>query len=261
MKLSIMNPKNALLGLTFLGALSVQQPLQAAFYSVDDFSGFEVGQSIEGLGTVHELLNIDAIYGNGIALFPDQGHTAYGAYNADTGRHSDKNGSLNLGGFADKQKKNAFSFTFAEGIKVSEFSLNMLDYGDWNPNGASWHQVSLTAYNALGTILSQDVIEHQTQAGRTVGLEGDAAFTTDANRFGSTLLSVMGEDITKVELTFDNNGGREGYSSDPNVGFDFVSFTTQENGAASVPEPASTLALLAIGAVGVGKTLNCKQDA
>ena len=63
------------------------------------------------------------------------------------------------GGFSDIDTKNAgephlYTFTFAPGVSVTNFSLHMLDYGDLNmplnlPPEIS-HYVSMTAYDANG---------------------------------------------------------------------------------------------------------------
>ncbi len=273
MKLSALNSKIALISLTALSVLSLQNGVKAEEI-VADFSQLEAGESVEGLGAVHELLNIQALTGDGIAVFEGEGPGAYGAWVKETGKHSVKNGGLSAGGFANKQKNNAFTFSFAEDVTVSDFSLEMKDYGDWNPNKATKHGVYLTAFNAFGDVVDLFSLEHETKAAKddiannifksnTVGLRGDVFEATDANPFGDTLLSVSGEGITRIELTFDNNSDeRAGMSSDPNVAFGALAFNANPSvsSGVDVPEPASMLSLLAIGAMGAGSALKRKRQ-
>lgn len=270
MKISALNSKLALVGLAALSVVAIQKPMQAEEITVD-FSKVQSGQSIEGMGTIHDLLEIDAMHGDGIVVVEGQGHGAYGAWVKETGKHSVKNGGVGAGGFADKSKNNSFSFSFAPNVTVSNFSLEMLDYGDWNPEKATQHGVYLTAFNAVGDLVDQFSLEHQTGArqndfanniykGRTVGLAGDAFESTGASNFGETLLSVAGEGISRVELTFDNNSSkRAGMSSDPNVAFRALSFTADTT-AEKVPEPASMLGLLAVGALGASSALKRQKN-
>ncbi|MEM1311652.1 MAG: PEP-CTERM sorting domain-containing protein [Cyanobacteria bacterium P01_H01_bin.153] len=250
MQFSSLGSKLALAGLAVAGTLAMQQPTQAASYTVDDFSQFESGQSIEGLGTVHELLNIDAISGDAVAIFEGGQKTdSTWSYQSNTGTRI--NGGLNLGGFSEVSTKkndrnNSFRFTFKEGFVASEFSLLMLDYGDYNAFGAGEHNVYLTAYNGEQQV-SQDSLSGNGKAGG-----GDATDYSSNSPFGRTNLAVQGENITSVELTFDFMKGNNSYdkSFDPFLGFDSLSFTANQADAVDVPEPASALAILAIGAVG-----------
>ncbi|MEM1278431.1 MAG: PEP-CTERM sorting domain-containing protein [Cyanobacteria bacterium P01_H01_bin.152] len=263
------NSKLALAGLTVAGAFALQQPMQAAIYTVDDFSQFGAGESIEGMGTVHELLDIDAIYGEAVAIFEGgakaEGEAGWGvkengtwSYQSNTGTRI--NGGTNLGGFSEvstrkNDRNNSFRFTFKEGFVASDFSLLMLDYGDYNAFGASEHNVYLTAFSG------DKEVSQASLSGSGKESRGDATAGTDssATRFGRTNLSVQGQGITHVELTFDfMKGDNEHYKSfDPFIGFDSLSFTAE---AADVPEPTSALAVLAVGAVGTA-ALKRKKNA
>ena len=243
--------KVVLASLTVLGTFLVQNPSQAAQYFVDDFSGFDVGQDIEGLGAVHELLNINAVNGDARAINTYVGAKDNNLWSYQSNDANGKNGGLNLGGFAEvgtnkNNRDNTFEFTFAEGVKVSEFSLLMVDYGDYNAFRADQHNAFLTAYNGADEQVGQVSLSGN---GKMAG--GDANNTGDS-LFGRTNLTVFGEDITKVSLTFDyvNAQGKQNKSFDPFLGFDYVAFTTQDD-VTDVPEPASALALLAAGSVGL----------
>ncbi|NEQ47063.1 MAG: PEP-CTERM sorting domain-containing protein [Leptolyngbya sp. SIOISBB] len=257
MQFSSWNSKLALAGLTVAGAFALQQPMQAASYTVDDFSQFSAGESIEGMGTVHELLDIDAIYGEAVAIFEGgakaEGEAGWGVKESDTWSYQSNtgtriNGGTHLGGFSEvgtnkNSRNNSFRFTFKEGFVASEFSLLMLDYGDYNAFGAGEHNVYLTAFSG-----DQQVGQNSLSGNGGVGGNGDAT-KVDNDNFGRTNLSVQGEGITHVELTFDFMKGDNlnEKSFDPFLGFDSLSFTAAE---ADVPEPASALAVLAVGAVG-----------
>lgn len=250
MKFSNTGSKLALAGLAIAGAFAVQQPMQAASYVVDDFTKFEAGQSVEGLGTVHELLNIDAINSEAVAIFQGSEKTDdVWSYQSNTGTRI--NGGLSFGGFSEVgtrkgDRNNSFEFTFAEGVTVSDFSLLMLDYGDYNAFGAQGHNVFLTAYSGDQQV-GQDSL-----SGRGNVSGGDATSPDGVTEFGRTNLAVQGEDITSVKLTFDFQKGDATYnkSFDPFLGFDSLSFTANEAESADVPEPATALALLVVGAVG-----------
>lgn len=253
MKFSNTKSKLALTGLAIAGAFAVQQPMQAASYVVDDFTQFEAGQSVEGLGTVHELLNIDATYGDAVAIFPDSTKESGNWSYASNGTHanSDSNGGLNLGGFSEvssnkNSRNNSFEFTFAEGITVSDFSLLMLDYGDYNAFSAQGHNVFLTAYSGDQQVGQDSLAGSGWEAG------GDANSPDGVTEFGRTNLAVEGENITSVKLTFDFQKGDTTYnkSFDPFLGFDSLSFTASDADSADVPEPTTAIALLVIGAVG-----------
>ena len=75
------------------------------------------------------------------------------------------------GGFADVHAKNQklphyYEFTFAPGMTVSEFTLHMLDFGDYNPGNAQFprgnqHLVTITAYDAANTPVSSQMLQYQ----------------------------------------------------------------------------------------------------
>ena len=267
MQFSSLSSKLALAGLTVAGTFALQQPMQAASYVVDDFTQFSAGESIEGMGKVHELLNIQATGQNGeedaVAVFSGGAQTtdsefwgltqgdawSYQSNDQDAGGNR-INGGMNLGGFSvgskDKSRVNSFLFELKEGFLASEFSLLMLDYGDYDAFGAGEHNVYLTAYSGDQQV-SQDSLSG---SGKESG--GDATAYSSNSPFGRTNLSVQGEGITSVELTFDymKNGSTFDKSFDPFLGIDSLSFSAAAAESVDVPEPASALALLAIGAVG-----------
>ena len=171
------------------------------------------------------------------------------------------NGSANNGmtsGFMDASRKHNFTFTFAPGVTVSEFSLRMLDYGDFNPHLATSHSVSLTAYDPNGNVLTTtggaQGFDHETLAESTPrsgtwnvpnpGTDvGDLYYTGDAvsaeeipgENPGNYTLSITSLRISRIELSFSNNvTGDE--SSDPNMAFTDLCFTSRQIGGEVCPD-------------------------
>lgn len=194
-----------------------------------DFTQVAAGQSVEGLGVVAPGLNIDA-KGTAVSLRSGADPFAYGAPN--TGAVSN-GGTISTGGFSDMTTKAAqqahlYTFTFAPGVSVSNFSLRMLDYGDWNTSNSSAHLVSMTAYNASGAVVAIQELSYTTPTDtipRSSDKYGDMFFSGDAigaqpGQPGNWTWNVSGSGIVRVVLEF-------GVGFDPNIGFDTLTFTTE----------------------------------
>ncbi len=192
-----------------------------------NFNNIQTGQSVEGLGVVAPYLNIDA---KGTAVKVLQA-TEPLMYFAPPGSGNINGALAGDGGFGDLVTKDAlqahlYTFTFAPGVSVTNFSLHMLDYGDWNPSLATSHYVSMTAYNANGNVVSKEELSYTTLAEsvpRSSSLYGDLRFTGDAastplGQPGNWIWNVSGNGIVRVVLEF-------GAGHDPNVAFDLLSFT------------------------------------
>jgi len=189
-----------------------------------DFSQIAVGESVEGLDVVAPNLNIDAI-GTAVKIMADTFPTGYISLN-DIGNEFLPAG----GGFTDMTTKRAsqphqYTFTFAPGTSVSNFSLHMLDYGDYNPSLATSHYVSMTAYDANDNIVSLQEVQYTTEPGSLISnLYGDLKFTGDATaspgQLGNWTWNVSGSGIVKVVLEF-------GIGFDPAIGFDELSFIAE----------------------------------
>lgn len=269
MKFNAINSLAALTA-TAAGLLTASAAQAGTFHA--DFSHLNAGQSVEGLGTVHELLDISALGGGEAkAIFANNGAaSAYGASSSIDVANSDvRNGGLNeLGGFADLgARKHQFEFSFAEGTNVSNFSLQMFDYGDFNKSKATNHSIFLTAFNSQGEEVDRYEFSYESStATNPLGFyqkddqgsigRGDAvAYQNAANEGlvtpGLVTFSVSGNDIAKVILGYahDGNGDRTA-AADPNIGFGTLTFETVD--AEQVPEPVSVIGLLALGALGLG---------
>jgi hypothetical protein len=183
------------------------------------------------MGVVAPDLNIDAV-GTAIKIVEAMGPTAYGAPNNSDNKII--NGALSAsGGFIDMTTQvsklpHHFSFTFAPGVSVTNFSLRMLDYGDWNPSLSTLHELNMTAFDSNGVVVSRQELNFTTpgvSAPRSSNLYGDLWITGDAvtatdGQPGKWTWSVSGQGIVRVELEF-------GAGHDPAVGFDSLSYTPQ----------------------------------
>jgi hypothetical protein len=191
-----------------------------------DFSGVGLGQSIEGMGVVAPNLNIDA-KGTAVKILEASEPLIYLAPNGSGG----VNGGLSPGGgFSDVITKDAlqahlYTFTFAAGVSVNNFSLHMQDFGDWNPSLSTAHYVSMTAYDVNGAVVSKQELSYTTLAQelpRSSNLYGDLWLTGDAatsvaGQPGNWTWRVSGNGIVRVVLEF-------GVGYDPNVAFDALTY-------------------------------------
>ncbi|MBK7896496.1 MAG: hypothetical protein IPJ90_16800, partial [Anaerolineaceae bacterium] len=177
-----------------------------------NFAQLPVGTSVEGLGTIHPDLNISTT-GNAIVVAEGQTPRAYGAPNGD---NSISNGGVDvlLNGFYDDTQRHQYSFSFAPGVTVDYFSLNMLDYGDFNPVMATNHSVSLVAYDVDRNIIDVSALSYTSPAERLPrsGSAGDLWLTGDAitanpGQPGNYTFFVAGSDIASLELQFSSNVG------------------------------------------------------
>jgi Na+-translocating ferredoxin:NAD+ oxidoreductase RnfD subunit len=193
------------------------------------FSNVGIGESVEGLGKVAPFLDIKA---KRLAVRVAQA-TGPAVYFAPNGSGLPNSALVADGGFSDVETKNLleahqYTFTFAPGVSVTNFSLHMLDYSDWNPTLSTAHLVSMTAYDANGNVVSREELSHTTLAEslpHSSNLYGDLWINGDAasaplGQPGNWLWNVSGAGIVRVVLDFSQG-------HDPNVAFDLLSFTTE----------------------------------
>ncbi|HXQ34379.1 MAG TPA: hypothetical protein VN843_10230 [Anaerolineales bacterium] len=191
-----------------------------------NFSAVPAGGSIEGMGMVAPNLNIDAI-GTAVHILQGAPPAVYAA-NVN-GVLTGNGGMVADGGFSDQATKlalqaHSYTFTFAPGVSVSNLSLHMLDFGDFNPTGSASHIVTMTAYNAGNVVVSTHQLNYTT-VGNNSSLYGNMLVAGDATAAqpgqpGNWTWSVSGSGIVRVILQF-------GAGFDPNVGFDLLSFCPQ----------------------------------
>jgi hypothetical protein len=180
---------------------------------------------MEGVAVVAPYLIIDAI-GTTKKISSGAAPFVFGAPNTT---FATNNGLAASGGFSDVDTRNAvqphrYTFSFTPDVSVSQFSLHMLDYGDFNPTGSPSSVVTMTAYNVSNGVVAQQVLDFT-----SVNLQspeyGDLLITGDAitaipGQPGNWTWNVGGTGIVRIVLEFG-----EGY--DPNIAFDTLTFTTE----------------------------------
>jgi hypothetical protein len=198
-----------------------------------DFAKVGIGQSVEGLGVVAPNLNIQATSlnnPNAEAVRVTQANSPvvyFGPNNLGTG--SRNAGLVADGGFSDVNTRNLpspheYTFTFAAGVTVSNFSLHMLDFGDLSPEGAPFHRVVMTGYDVNGNPVpgASQVLSYNTEPvinPTALWLPGDA-ITARLGEPGNFTWNISGTRIARVVLSFS-----EGY--DPNVAFNRLKFSVE----------------------------------
>jgi len=176
-----------------------------------DFSQIPAGASVEGMGRVAPGLNIDANGSMGRAVHILEGTTP--SFYASRVNGVTNAGLQPGGGFGDLDARLAgaphqYTFTFAPGTFIKDFSLHMLDFGDFNPTNSPSHIGRMIAYGAGDIVISQ----HELNYTGGILAEGDILVAAPGQP-GNWTWQVSGPGIVKVVLEF-----TEGY--DPNIGFD-----------------------------------------
>jgi hypothetical protein len=191
-----------------------------------NFGSVQAGQSVEGLGVVAPYLSIDAL-GTAVKVAEGVNPLVYGAPNVAA--YTINGGVTANGGFSDATTKAAlqphlYTFSFAQGVSVSNFSLHMLDYGDYNPSNSPTHVVTLTAYDLSNAVVQQEILDF-TSVGTSSPEYGNLLETGDAIDAapcepGNWTWNVSGTGIVRIVLEF-------GVGHDPNIAFDTLTFTTE----------------------------------
>ena len=194
-----------------------------------DFTKIPAGQAVQALGAVADDLQISAL-NTAVSIRAGLDPMAYGAGSTS----SLENGGIGqIGGFSDVQahinkQAHHYTFTFAPGVSVNEFSLRMLDYGDWNPTKDTSHSVVMKAFDANNVLVKKQVLSfttpgvaNPTSSSKYGNLQitGDAVLAS-AGQPGNWTWHITGTGIVRVKLDF-------GLGFDPNVAFDTLRFTTE----------------------------------
>jgi len=106
--------------------LAEEEPNQQVCLSLDEL---DAGDSVEGLGTVYPSLNISTSSLQAVKLLESTEPVVYYA-GANDAR---MNGCL-VDGFADKTHRHDYVFRFENGVTVTDFSVQLFDYGDDFPD-------------------------------------------------------------------------------------------------------------------------------
>ncbi len=208
---------------TFTPTGTITPPVCTPVVVTANFNQVPVGASVEGLNAVAPGLNINAI-GTAIHVIEGAAPAVYGS--AGIGLSPINGGMATGGGFSDQTTQVAlqahqYTFTFAPGVSVNNFSLRMLDYGDFNPTSNTSHLVTMTAYNTSNIVVSTHQLSYTT-VGNNSSLYGNMLVAGDARgaipgQPGNWTWRVSGNGIARVVLNF-------GVGFDPNIGFDTLTF-------------------------------------
>jgi len=187
-----------------------------------DFSGIAPGDSVEAMGAVAPALYIKA---KGMAVKIAEGVQPF-AYGAPNNTPIINGGLAAGGGFSDvitqqarPRQPHLYTFTFAPGTSVSQFSLRMLDYSDLNPTQSATHIVTLSGFNASNLLVARQIFSFTSPTFGDLKITGDA-ITALPGQPGRRVMRISGTGIVRVVLRF-------GVGFDPNVGFDTLRFTTE----------------------------------
>jgi hypothetical protein len=179
------------------------------------------GDSVEELGAVHPLLNIDLSNSdNNLVLIKRNEITSIYdyAYDANTSSPNDtKNGCLNgdygIGCINGSPKINdTISFEFPEGVTISYFSITMLDYGDWIHVGANPLTLKIIPFDCDSNPISGSAIEQTFYKSNIYDACG--------GNEGKKRYEINGSGINKIQIEFINGVDR-------GVGFDDICFTVE----------------------------------
>ncbi len=195
-----------------------------------NFNRVPVGSSVEGMGAVAPDVNISSRY----SAVHVQANASPEVYVAAPNQ-STVNGGLRAvqDAFGDVEAHlhrlaAHFTFTFAQGLTITDFRLHMLDFGDWNPLLQTRHIVTVSAFNASNRLVDQQVLSYTTPPDNLptssnkygdLYINGDA-LTAPVGMPGNWFWHVSGKGITRV--TLDVVAG-----PDPNFALDglFVKFS------------------------------------
>jgi Spy/CpxP family protein refolding chaperone len=203
-----------------------------------NYAGLNEGESVlgvdaQGIGKVAPHLNIQETDDDAVKLI--RGSSRFVAYGAGPNNATPNGGMPPNGGFGDVDKwtvdtpPDSYTFSFIGDIAVQDFTLHMLDFGDYNPTDSGVHDAVMTGFDANGVVnamslhYSSPAITNPTSSSSpnygNLQLNGDT-LQSSGNPPGSWTWHVDGggKAITRVELRFN-----QGY--DPKIGFDNLSFT------------------------------------
>jgi hypothetical protein len=202
------------------------------------FDVLATNSSVTGLGTVHPDLNIQGSGTDGLVVVETNVATPL-AYSANTTSQNDTpNGGLDGGkGFGDPDRDldTGFIITF-NGKTVSDFSIDMFDYGDWFQYGTAstmTHTAKLVAYDSSDAVLGESILTFtstgSSSTGRyspTYGLNlssaGDALGALIAGGPGIHTFFLAYAGIAKVATVFEGQ-----QSVDPGIAWDNIAFTVE----------------------------------
>lgn len=206
------------------------------------YDGLADKSSVEGSGKVHPLLNISTSRGKARVMFENGKQAAYIApndKNAPKGRAD--NGCIGNGkGFADVDSKRLhdYVFTFENNAAVKSFSMQMLDFGDYNAAKANVQSAILVGYDINGNVVDTDSLIITKNSHGNLNKTGDAC-TAKPGEPGNYTFNLVGNGITKVKVLYYNDGTNKfggNRPSDPKFAIGKVCFKMDANAS---PNPSA----------------------
>jgi hypothetical protein len=121
-----------------------------------------------------------------------------------------------------------YTFTFPPTVTICNFSLHMLDFGDFNPTRDTDHFAVLRGYDWYGRVVATQILRYTTPPEafpRSSDRYGNLRITGDAltaseGKPGNWTWQLAASGIVRVTLDF-----RKGF--DPDIGFDSLTFTIE----------------------------------
>ncbi|WP_288070733.1 PEF-CTERM sorting domain-containing protein [Methanolobus sp.] len=199
--------------------------------------GIDIADSVEGIYW-DDLLMIDCTTDDAVLVAENNSDIVAYSADDDTIKNVYDNGYLTGNGITQKIRpysaRPAFEFTFKDAILVTYFSLELFDFGDFNPQGVTKVNATLIAYDTDGNVIDSDSFVVIPDAG--------SGTIYDAQN-GPVLLEVGATGIASVKLV--TNEGNAG--TDPNFAIDNICFDTCNESSNEVPEfPTLALPIAAI---------------
>ena len=187
------------------------------------------GNSVEGPGVY--MNNVWITTTTGQAQYITEATGGASVYGAPNIPGFPKNGCIDIRftpgeGFADVGAQHDYTFTFKE--TVSDFSLRMVDFGDFNPDESNSHEIVMTAYGVGGNPIATDVLSYDSDGlvnprSSDYGdlyITGDACTAADADEPGNWVFDVAEPGIAKVTLQVTAG-------LDPKIAFTDMDFTSE----------------------------------
>lgn len=225
-----------------------------------DFSEFNPGYTVEGMNTVYTGLDIyadliETVTNDGLknAVLIVEGFIprAYGSH--PSGGSSIKNGCLGDGKGIAIQRNTFpqndlynFVFQFDAGIYVNYFSLNILDFGDYDPEEITNHSIALVAYDKWDNVVDSDELSYDTDVnGLNPEINGRGNDFGDACRSiegepGNYTFKISGHGINKVVLEVEQGNGVDPYFGIRNICFVPEVIVPVDIKPTSCPNPLNT---------------------
>ncbi|MDM8564028.1 choice-of-anchor C family protein [Candidatus Halobeggiatoa sp. HSG11] len=154
---------------------------------------FEVNDSVEGFDVLYPGLSL-MTSGSSKVIVEGKSPAVY-----DLSK-SKANGCIGRG-IGDKNRYHDYTFLLSSGLTFKNFSLQTFDFGDYNPNNASQHSISLVGYNDQEKLVIKDTLSYTNSNFSGTG----EACKDELGQIGKYPFEITSSGITKVKLEYYNN--------------------------------------------------------